>query len=192
MMAKILFRLKDHYFLRHNICVCSQYSKPFRDTCKLLPLSCVRLSSSGGTFTSCNTRGRRVTIPEPRGRKSRPTKLSNTELFPLLCRFIWRDQQKENTGTVFTCRYHTMMLSQSKDHAWSSDGLHCNALHIDSNSQLACFSRLTCDPTTTIWGSWMISAPTVRKTSCSLLMTGIRVSIYDKFINKNDALGVKH
>ena len=33
------------------------------------------------------------------------------------------------------------------------------------------------DPTITIWGSWMASAPTVLKTSCSLLMTGMRDSI---------------
>ena len=33
------------------------------------------------------------------------------------------------------------------------------------------------DPTMTIWGSCMASAPTVLKTSCSLLITGIRDSI---------------
>lgn len=37
--------------------------------------------------------------------------------------------------------------------------------------------RLTCVPTTTICGSWMMSAPTVLNTSCSLLMTGISASI---------------
>lgn len=37
--------------------------------------------------------------------------------------------------------------------------------------------RLTCVPTTTICGSWMMSAPTVLKTSCSLLMTGISASM---------------
>ena len=30
-------------------------------------------------------RGRRVTMPEPRGRKSLPTRLSSTELLPELC-----------------------------------------------------------------------------------------------------------
>lgn len=38
-------------------------------------------------------------------------------------------------------------------------------------------ARLTCVPTTTICGSWMMSAPTVLKTSCSLLITGINASI---------------
>lgn len=37
--------------------------------------------------------------------------------------------------------------------------------------------RLTCVPTTTICGSWMMSAPTVLKTSCSLLITGINASM---------------
>lgn len=36
---------------------------------------------------------------------------------------------------------------------------------------------LTCVPTTTICGNWMMSAPTVLNTSCSLLMTGISASI---------------
>lgn len=36
---------------------------------------------------------------------------------------------------------------------------------------------LTCVPTTTICGSWMMSAPTVLKTSCSLLITGISASM---------------
>lgn len=34
---------------------------------------------------SCRTSGRRVTIPVPRGRKSRPTTFSSTLLFPELC-----------------------------------------------------------------------------------------------------------
>ena len=34
---------------------------------------------------SCNTRGLLVTIPEPRGRKSLPTKFSSTEDLPADC-----------------------------------------------------------------------------------------------------------
>lgn len=34
---------------------------------------------------NCKIRGLRVTIPEPRGRKSRPTTFSKTLLLPLLC-----------------------------------------------------------------------------------------------------------
>ncbi len=34
---------------------------------------------------SCKTSGRRVTIPEPRGKKSRPTKFSKTDDFPADC-----------------------------------------------------------------------------------------------------------
>ena len=37
------------------------------------------------TYTSCKTRGQRVTIPLPRGRKSLPKIFSKTELFPLDC-----------------------------------------------------------------------------------------------------------
>mmetsp|Transcript_109038 Transcript_109038/g.170488 ORF Transcript_109038/g.170488 Transcript_109038/m.170488 type:complete len:209 (+) Transcript_109038:1727-2353(+) len=43
---------------------------------------------SGGNWCverSCSTNGRRVTMPEPRGRKSRPTKLSSTEVLPTDC-----------------------------------------------------------------------------------------------------------
>lgn len=39
----------------------------------------------------------------------------------------------------------------------------------------------TCDPRTTICGSWIESEPTVLKTSCNLFTTGIKASIlYDK------------
>jgi len=49
------------------------------------PPSCCRISlSSLGMLTNCSSRGRRVTIPEPRGRKSRPTRFSRTELLPEL------------------------------------------------------------------------------------------------------------
>lgn len=51
----------------------------------LIPLSSFSLVFRGATLISCNTRGRRVTIPDPRGRRSRPTRLSSTELFPELC-----------------------------------------------------------------------------------------------------------
>lgn len=53
----------------------------------MLPFSSlVFLRSSGSMCTSCRMRGRRVTMPVPRGRMSLPTRLSKTELFPLLCR----------------------------------------------------------------------------------------------------------
>lgn len=63
-------------------CICSTDTSTDEQP---LPFSCFLLSSRGGTCTSCNTRGRRVTMPDPRGKKSRPTRLSSTELFPLLC-----------------------------------------------------------------------------------------------------------
>lgn len=34
---------------------------------------------------SCRTKGRRVTIPEPRGKKSLPTKFSKTDDLPADC-----------------------------------------------------------------------------------------------------------
>lgn len=149
--------------------------------CKLLPLSCLRLSSSGGTFTSCNTRGRRVTTPEPRGRKSRPTKLSNTELFPLL----WKETEHilDFTGKILALCLHVGLLHKCIMHYHKTEirsfltyQWRFPFQHEDSNSnQLDWW--LTCEPTTMIWGSWMISAPSVRKTSCSLFMMGIRVSI---------------
>lgn len=53
----------------------------------MLPFSSVVfLRSSASMCTSCRMRGRRVTMPVPRGRMSLPTRLSKTELFPLLCR----------------------------------------------------------------------------------------------------------
>ena len=39
-------------------------------------------------------------------------------------------------------------------------------------------SIFTCEPTTTICGKWMESAPTVLNTSCSLFITGINDSIF--------------
>lgn len=51
----------------------------------LPPDSCFRFSISVLLICmSCKTRGLRVTMPEPLGRKSRPTRLSNTELLPEL------------------------------------------------------------------------------------------------------------
>mmetsp|Transcript_10194 Transcript_10194/g.25273 ORF Transcript_10194/g.25273 Transcript_10194/m.25273 type:complete len:215 (+) Transcript_10194:1375-2019(+) len=41
-------------------------------------------ASASATCTSCSSSGRLVTIPEPRGRKSRPTRLSSTEDLPQL------------------------------------------------------------------------------------------------------------
>ena len=43
------------------------------------------VSSSVGTLMSCRMRGRRVTIPLPRGRKSRPTMFSSTDDLPDDC-----------------------------------------------------------------------------------------------------------
>lgn len=51
-----------------------------------LPLSSFFLASPGSTWTSWRMRGRRVTMPVPRGSRSLPTRLSSTELFPLLWR----------------------------------------------------------------------------------------------------------
>ena len=51
------------------------------------PFSRVLISvSSFVTCISCRMRGLLVTMPVPRGRKSRPTRLSSTELFPALCK----------------------------------------------------------------------------------------------------------
>jgi len=50
------------------------------------PFSCVLVSVSVfDAWMSCSTSGRLVTTPVPRGRKSRPTRLSSTELLPELC-----------------------------------------------------------------------------------------------------------
>lgn len=68
---------------------CSLYiSRYTHKHCKCvdkIPFSSFSLDFKGATFISCNTRGRLVTIPDPRGRKSRPTRPSSTELFPQLC-----------------------------------------------------------------------------------------------------------
>lgn len=53
----------------------------------ILPFSAERfVRSSKGLCISCKTSGRRVTMPVPRGKKERPTKLSSTELLPELCK----------------------------------------------------------------------------------------------------------
>jgi len=53
---------------------------------ELQDLSCApRKQNQHRAKQASNTRGRRVTMPEPRGRKSRPTMFSSTELLPLLC-----------------------------------------------------------------------------------------------------------
>jgi hypothetical protein len=57
------------YHFRPGACENSPWSRPF----------------GSSVFTSCNTSGRRVTIPVPRGRKSRPTTASSTDDFPELC-----------------------------------------------------------------------------------------------------------
>lgn len=49
------------------------------------PPSSFFLASPGSTWTSWRMRGRLVTTPVPLGSKSLPTRLSSTELFPLLC-----------------------------------------------------------------------------------------------------------
>ncbi len=65
---------------------------------KQIPFSSpVFLLSSGSTFTSWRMRGLRVTMPVPRGRRSLPTKLSSTELFPLLC--DWDEPQNKQVST---------------------------------------------------------------------------------------------
>lgn len=59
----------------------------------ILPSDSVRLSTSSFcTCMSCKTSGRLVTMPVPRGRKSLPTILSNTELFPEL----WEDVKQHD------------------------------------------------------------------------------------------------
>lgn len=59
-----------------------------------LPPSSFFLASPGSTWTSWRMRGRRVTIPVPRGRRSLPTRLSSTELLPLLCRHKHTETQR--------------------------------------------------------------------------------------------------
>lgn len=67
---------------------------------KQIPFSSqVFLLSSGSTCTSWRIRGLRVTMPVPRGRRSLPTKLSSTELFPLLCK---SDEPQKTNKSVLT------------------------------------------------------------------------------------------
>lgn len=61
-----------------------------------LPLSSFFLASPGSTWTSWRMRGRLVTIPVPRGSRSLPTRLSSTELLPLL----WRHKQQTETQVL--------------------------------------------------------------------------------------------
>lgn len=49
---------------------------------------------------------------------------------------------------------------------------------------------LTWVPTTTICGSWMMSAPTVLNTSCSLFMTGMRASMSSDTISRSRQLSL--
>ena len=62
------------------------------------PPSVVLVSwSSTGQYTNCRTSGLRVTTPVPRGKKSRPTRASNTELFPELCRKKWNECEQKSS-----------------------------------------------------------------------------------------------
>lgn len=56
-----------------------------------LPLSSFFLASAASTWTSWRMRGRLVTMPVPRGSRSLPTRLSSTELLPLL----WKTQIRD-------------------------------------------------------------------------------------------------
>lgn len=90
-----------HLYARHNIqrieAISKHYSGLISGVLGLntlegfwsLPLSSFFLASPGSTWTSWRMRGRLVTIPVPRGSRSLPTRLSSTELLPLL----WRHKQ---------------------------------------------------------------------------------------------------
>lgn len=85
----------------------------------MLPFSSVVfLRSSGSMCTSCRMRGRRVMMPVPRGRMSLPTRLSKTELFPLLCRE--KSINVVNKDTSGGCSMHESFVdwtNQSDQHA---------------------------------------------------------------------------
>ena len=53
--------------------------------CRNFPHPQLDWASSGLMCTNWSISGRRVTMPVPRGRKSRPTRFSRTELLPVLC-----------------------------------------------------------------------------------------------------------
>ena len=57
------------------------------EDCVGLPVrfSCMEGAVLGSVWTRRSSRGRRVTTPDPRGRKSRPTMFSRSELLPLDC-----------------------------------------------------------------------------------------------------------
>ena len=48
-------------------------------------------------FESSGSDGKFTAIPEPRGRKSRPTMLSSTDDFPELCTYERNSAQKDET-----------------------------------------------------------------------------------------------
>lgn len=72
-----------------------------------LPLSSFFLASPGSTWTSWRMRGRLVTIPVPRGSRSLPTRLSSTELLPLL----WKNKTEKETGVRWGINQGLRLLS---------------------------------------------------------------------------------
>lgn len=84
------------------------------------------------TFTSCSTSGRRVTMPVPRGRKSRPTTASRTELFPELDARKKRGDKTGDLGQNGTpeCLHRIQQSWNTITQAYVIYYVHCNAVAV--------------------------------------------------------------
>lgn len=97
-------------------------------SCFTVPFSSlVFLRSSGSTWTSWRMRGRRVTTPVPRGRRSLPTRASSTELFPLL----WRQKHSTISNNTKSKQHKSASLTKQKN--WCIDRVKSCHNNIDFN-----------------------------------------------------------
>lgn len=93
--------------LLHHMCTNAEPS----EVKMMLPFSSLGFRrSSGSMCTSCRIRGRRVTMPVPRGRMSLPTRLSKTELFPLLCR---EEQHHIQNSPKYECLINLWLITHT-------------------------------------------------------------------------------
>lgn len=124
------------------------------------PPSSFFLASPGSTWTSWRMRGRLVTTPVPLGSKSLPTRLSSTELFPLLCwqrTYIqwvqWQSRgwfldphhngpEMEPTRSKHSCVFHKNLsgLAYGGQYVWGSENSNDWKLYQNRNH---CWCRCT-------------------------------------------------
>lgn len=105
-------KIKSLLFLSKALS-CHECTQSEQTVTETLPFSSlVFRRSSGSMCTSCRISGRRVTTPVPRGRMSLPTRLSKTELFPLLCR-QYRQVYKQNIKSQ-ECGMHDSLTDDSQ------------------------------------------------------------------------------